>query len=152
MKTWQEFIMESRPCYWHEDLMCKNGRYCMGCEYQPPDEEKENGLKPPVELVDSFVCPSCGKEPYSGERCIFCGQRFLLKKWTEAEGDFPKLEGATREGEKVICDRCGTDLSVEGTATFVSHFDGIDTFGYTFSCNTCGKQVRIIRKRKEGLL
>lgn len=149
MIPWSDFTLHL-PCHWDKSRKCDNNMCCTVCEHQPPDDEKENGLKPPVELVDPYTCPSCGEPPYDDERCIFCGQRFLPRK--EPEPDLPMLEGASRVGDRIICDHCGADLTGLEGAQFVSHFDGKEIYGYTFSCKTCGGMVRLIHKRKEGWL
>lgn len=77
-------------CHWNSNLPCDHGRMCRACPHQPADDDKPNGKKPPVRLswIPSFngmtdcmdtepQCPSCGAMPYSTERCIFCGQKFL---------------------------------------------------------------------------
>lgn len=82
--------MLSVVCHWNKARKCDNGLMCCGCQYQPPDDEKPNGRKPLVKLrwvpqfngmTDGFQpapeCPACGEMPYSTERCVFCGQRFL---------------------------------------------------------------------------
>lgn len=45
----------------------------------PPDEEKVNGLKPPLPYSYPY-CPSCGEPTYSSERCVFCGQRLIREE------------------------------------------------------------------------
>lgn len=63
----------------------QNGNYCNGCDMQPADDEKPNGRKSPIKIAWEKdydggtypVCPACREMPYSTERCIFCGQRFI---------------------------------------------------------------------------
>lgn len=82
--------MNDYPCHWDKATECDHGLFCNACPRQPPDDEKPNGKKPPVKLhwvpsfngmTDSFQpapeCPACGEMPYSTERCIFCGQKFI---------------------------------------------------------------------------
>ena len=79
-------------CHWDKDFRCGVGRMCRGCEHQPEDDDKPNGKMPPVKLLwvptlnaagDAFIpdgepkCPTCGEMPYSTDRCVFCGQKFL---------------------------------------------------------------------------
>ena len=79
-------------CHWNKGILCDRGLMCRGCEHQPEDDDKPNGKKPPVKLrwipsydstVDKIIPegepqgPACGQMPYSTERCIFCGQKFL---------------------------------------------------------------------------
>lgn len=77
-------------CHWNKATECDGNLFCRACNRQPPDDEKPNGKKPPVKLhwvpsfngmTDSFQpapeCPACGEMPYSTERCIFCGQKFI---------------------------------------------------------------------------
>lgn len=79
-------------CHWDRTRVCRRAFLCRTCSHQPLDEDKPNGRKPPVKLLwkdtinyfsGEFIpngepeCPSCGEMPYSTERCIFCGQKFL---------------------------------------------------------------------------
>ena len=63
-------------CYFH-DMDCYHDLpYCGNCRDNPPDEEKPNGKKPPIEFVFPY-CPSCGEPAYSSYCCVFCGQHFI---------------------------------------------------------------------------
>lgn len=77
-------------CHWDAARKCDHNLCCNACPHQPADDDKPNGKKPPVRLCwvpsfngmnDSYYaapqCPACGEMPYSTERCIFCGQKFL---------------------------------------------------------------------------
>ena len=72
-------------CHWDKGLVCKKEFYCDTCEHQPAADDKENGKAEPVHIrwAEDYwsgrypECPSCGNMPYSLERCVFCGQRFL---------------------------------------------------------------------------
>ena len=88
-------ITRTFRCHWDADRKCDHNLYCNACPHQPSDDDKPNGKKPPVKLrwipsyngmSDSFQpapeCPSCGEMPYSTERCIFCGQKFLKEETT----------------------------------------------------------------------
>ena len=82
-------------CHWNKRLVCKKGFYCDTCKHQLAADDKENGKAEPVQLrwTEDYdggrvpECPSCGNMPYSLERCIFCGQRFLpdalTKEWSK---------------------------------------------------------------------
>ena len=70
-------------CHW-KDIDCPNELRCNGCKEQPGDDEKPTGRKAPVRVgwEESYggmwpVCPSCGEMPYSTDRCVFCGQKFI---------------------------------------------------------------------------
>lgn len=132
MISWEKFTAE-QPCYWHSDQKCKNGNYCNGCDLQPPDDEKPNGRKPPIRIAwekdyDGGVypaCPACGEMPYSTERCIFCGQKFIQ--------DDKKLQDYATPPEEVRmdCVVCGGKNTMVGTrAKSNGHFHG--------RCEACG--------------
>lgn len=82
-------------CHWNKRLVCKKDFYCDTCKHQLAADDKENGKAEPVQLrwTEDYdggrvpECPSCGNMPYSLERCIFCGQRFLpdalTKEWSK---------------------------------------------------------------------
>lgn len=78
-------------CHWDKGLVCKKEFYCDTCEHQPAADDKENGKAEPVHIrwAEDYwsgrypECPSCGNMPYSLERCVFCGQRFLPDALTE---------------------------------------------------------------------
>lgn len=85
-------------CHWDESRICTGDLYCNGCEYQPADADKPNGKAAPVHIrwVKSYggtepECPVCGEMPYSLERCLFCGQRFLsdavVEEWSNRNGE-----------------------------------------------------------------
>lgn len=103
-------------CRWHDDVKCPDDRDCETCGHQPPDDEKENGKKPPVpiEWESSYeasvfpMCPACGEMPYSLERCVFCGQRFI-KDDRAREWEKPP------EVEHMYCFICGGKDTMEVT-------------------------------------
>lgn len=77
-------------CHW-KDIECKADFFCDICEHQPAPEDKPNGKRETVTLEwEPFIdyctgkvtgetpfCPSCGEMPYSTERGVFCGQKFI---------------------------------------------------------------------------
>lgn len=68
-------------CHWDERIECMKGLMCVGCENQPPNEEKKNGKNPPIDFV-GYECPACGQPTYSDTVCVFCGQK--LKRGGES--------------------------------------------------------------------
>jgi len=101
-------------CYWH-DVECKNNMNCDECDLQPPDDEKPNGKKEPVLIGWNRSyggtypeCPVCGEMPYSLDRCIFCGQRFIKDARAEEWSKPPKVE-------YMDCFLCGGKNTVEFT-------------------------------------
>lgn len=98
------------PCHWHPEMICQNGKDCGECEHQPADDDKKNGKAPPRHIVwdrgeyGTFPeCPACGEMPYSYERCIFCGQKFLPDKTAE---EMKKPAEEVRED----CPHCGAKM------------------------------------------
>lgn len=73
-----ESILNGLKCHF-KDVICNNERMCAMCINNPPDEEKLNGLKPPLPYSYPY-CPSCGEPTYSSERCVFCGQRLIREE------------------------------------------------------------------------
>lgn len=122
-------------CNWNREIVCKNGKLCNSCEHQPPDDEKENGRKPPLKIGWSEeyggvwpVCPACGEMPYSTERCVFCGQRFIQEDEQLQEYNKPMPE------ERRDCLMCGGKATVIGRrARGNGHFHG--------ECERCGARV-----------
>ncbi len=122
-------------CNWNKDIICKGRHLCQLCEHQPPDDEKPNGKNPPVKISWEASCggtwpqcPSCGEMPYSMERCVFCGQKFIqedeaLKKYSEPE-----------PVERMDCFICGGKGTMIGRrARGNGHFHG--------QCEKCGAQI-----------
>ena len=69
-------------------------------------------------------CPSCGNMPYSLERCVFCGQRFLPDALTEEWSKPP-------EEVRMDCPSCGGKSTMVGArARSNGHFHG--------QCTVCG--------------
>lgn len=124
------------PCHFKNDHICKNGFNCFGCELNPPDDEKKNGKAAPVLIgwePDYFgggmgfpMCPSCGEMPYSTERCLFCGQRFIQ--------DDEKLKAFNEPApeETMTCLICGGKVIGHRTKCN-GHFHGV--------CEKCGGRV-----------
>lgn len=119
-------------CHWNKRLVCKNGFYCDACKYQPAADDKENGKAEPVQLrwTEDYYsgrvpeCPSCGQMPYSLERCIFCGQKFLPDALTEELSKPP-------EEVRMDCPSCGGENTLVGArARSNGHFHG--------QCTACG--------------
>ena len=122
------------PCHWDKGLICERGGECFDCNRQPADEDKPNGKNNAVfigwesSMFGTFpYCPSCGEMPYSTERCIFCGQKFIPD---EAIAEYNKpLEKATRD-----CPMCGGEKTLIGTiARSNGHFHG--------KCEKCGCEI-----------
>lgn len=134
----EEFIERlSFKCYWNKDLTCKsNAHFCNICEHQPPDDEKSNGKNTPVTIeweVDFYsnskfpLCPSCGEMPYSTERCVFCGQKFIQD---DEIAEYNKPPQTVR----MDCIMCGGKNTLVGVrANCNGHFHG--------TCEKCGCRV-----------
>ena len=95
-------------------------------------DDKENGKAEAVQLrwTDDYdggrvpECPSCGQMPYSLERCIFCGQKFLPDALTEELSKPP-------EEVRMDCPSCGGENTLVGArARSNGHFHG--------RCTACG--------------
>lgn len=94
-------------CHWDKGLVCKKEFYCDTCEHQPAADDKENGKAEPVHIrwAEDYwsgrypECPSCGNMPYSLERCVFCGQRFLPDALTE---EWSKPPEEVRDRKSVV--------------------------------------------------
>ncbi len=122
------------PCHWHPEMICQNGKDCGECEHQPADDDKKNGKAPPRHIVwdrgeyGTFPeCPACGEMPYSYERCIFCGQKFLPDETAE---EMKKPAEEVRED----CPLCGGKNTMVGIrARCNGHFHG--------KCEKCGCQI-----------
>lgn len=102
-------------CHWDKGLVCKKEFYCDTCEHQPAADDKENGKAEPVHIrwAEDYwsgrypECPSCGNMPYSLERCVFCGQRFLPGALTEEWSKPP-------EEVRMDCPSCGGKSTMVG--------------------------------------
>ena len=119
-------------CHWDKGLVCKKEFYCDTCEHQPAADDKENGKAEPVHIrwAEDYwsgrypECPSCGNMPYSLERCVFCGQRFLPDALTEEWSKPP-------EEVRMDCPSCGgKSMMVGARARSNGHFHG--------QCTVCG--------------
>ena len=130
-------------CNWDKSKECKNGFHCGMCKYQPDDDDKPNGRKPPIKIryqndygMMMPYCPACGDMAYSHERCVFCGQKFITE---EAPRNKKEIIGAT-EGEDgtLTCDKCGAHEAM----TLISHTDGEKFFSYDYRCQ-CGNEIRV---------
>lgn len=120
-------------CHWDKSLTC-DGFYCDICERQPADDDKENGKAEPVHIRwtqdygGTFPeCPSCGEMPYSLERCVFCGQRFLsdvlVEEWSKPTAEV-----------RMDCPFCGWKNTMVGARTRSNgHFHG--------QCTACGCSI-----------
>lgn len=42
------------------------------------------------------------------------------------------------EDGRILCESCGNDLSVDGSARFTMHLDGATFFENRFTCTKCG--------------
>ena len=58
--------------------------------------------------------------------------------------------GIKREGDKVMCENCSADLSANGSARFVAHWDGKEEYGYVFECVKCGAKIEQVMKRTKN--
>lgn len=125
---------EYYPCYWDDKVLCRRQKDCTGCEHQPPDNEKPNGMAAPIHIHWKILydcptpfCPSCGEVPHSLERCVFCGQKFLPDKTTEEWNKPPKIV-------RMSCPMCGGKNTMVGKrAQCNGHFRGI--------CENCGCEM-----------
>lgn len=124
--------MPNMYCHWDKGLVCKKEFYCDTCEHQPAADDKENGKAEPVHIrwAEDYwsgrypECPSCGNMPYSLERCVFCGQRFLPDALTEEWSKPP-------EEVRMDCPSCGGKSTMVGArARSNGHFHG--------QCTVCG--------------
>ncbi len=119
------------PCHWNKQVLCTIKQDCNGCKYRPADEDKSNGKNDPVFIGWEITlgapfpyCPSCGEMPYSTERCVFCGQKFIQD---EAIAEYNKPP------ETVImdCPVCkGNNTMIGAQAKCNGHFHG--------KCEKCG--------------
>jgi hypothetical protein len=120
-------------CHWDKNRHC-DGFFCSACEHQPDDDDKPNGKAAPVQIrwVEDYAgiapqCPSCGKEPYSLERCVFCGQKLLPNPITEEWKKPP-------EEVRMDCICCGGHDTMVGTRARINgHFHG--------RCTQCGARM-----------
>lgn len=117
MNKIKDFIQDfHRKCTWDDNIDCPQEiPYCEGCEHQIPDDDKTNGKKMPIPIQweqdyggISPVCPACGEMPYSLERYIFCGQKFI-KDERALEWEQPQ------KIEYMDCLMCGGKGTVEYT-------------------------------------
>ena len=136
-------------CHFDAGRECKNERYCGLCEFQPDDDDKKNGKKPPVAIdwrteygMTVPYCPSCGEMAYSTERCVFCGQRLIDKR--EKAARKPRFDGVMERQEGIFCPACGGNL--EHTSKLVSHMDGLLEYGMSYQC-ACGHAWSVFFKR-----
>lgn len=58
-----------------------------------------------------------------------------------------EITGAIEKGNKVLCEKCGNDLTVEGSVEMVTHIDGIDFYSTTFKCTKCGNLIKQVCER-----
>lgn len=127
--------LPTSTCTWHDDVTCQDGWDCDTCGHQPPDDEKPNGKKLPLPIEwersygDSIfpMCPACGEMPYSMDRCVFCGQRFI-KDDRAREWEKPP------EIKTMDCIACGGKGTFEYTrARSNGHMHG--------RCKACGASI-----------
>lgn len=58
-------------------------------------------------------------------------------------------EGAKVDSdERIYCDRCNGDLSIDGAVDVISHIDMTDCAQTNYKCNYCGNVVSVIVKRE----
>lgn len=135
MSNFIDLMKFTIPCLWDEGIICARGRYCKNCKHQPPDDEKPNGKAEPVLIAweeypfdGTFpMCPACGEMPYSVDRCVFCGQRFI-KDVRAREWEKPP------EIKVMDCVRCGGKGTFEYTrARSNGHMHG--------RCKACGATI-----------
>lgn len=55
--------------------------------------------------------------------------------------------GIKRTEDGVFCEKCGNNLSNEGSTKFIAHWDGTEEYGYEFECTHCGAVISQIHKR-----
>lgn len=60
-----------------------------------------------------------------------------------------QVRGAKEENGKYYCDKCGTDLSVEGSVTFVFHGDGRNSYTNGYTCAKCENIIAITYERNK---
>lgn len=129
--TIDDIVNMESPCHWHPEIKCRNSKDCFHCEHQPTDDEKKNGKAKPMHIlwnkcaIGAFPeCPACGEMPYSYERCIFCGQKFLSDKMVE------KMKKPDEEvrGNCPVCGGKNTMVGVRARSN--GHFHGC--------CEKCG--------------
>ena len=131
MIDWKDYV---RTCVFDAEKRCEHDRYCDACPEQPAPEDKKNGRAVPLPLkwepdpmgngMGWPACPACGEMPYSTERCIFCGQRFIQDERTEAYNEPPGEE-------RRDCIMCGGKGTMIGTrARSNGHLHG--------ECEVCG--------------
>lgn len=58
-------------------------------------------------------------------------------------------KGIKREDGKVLCDKCGANLGIEGSTRFVMHWDGSKEYGYVHECVACGARIEQVFKRNK---
>lgn len=58
-------------------------------------------------------------------------------------------KGATEKEGKYFCEKCGNDLSAEGSVKFVAHADGVDFFENIYNCAKCKNVLTLRFKRKK---
>ena len=60
-----------------------------------------------------------------------------------------EIRGAIKKDDKLYCEKCGADLSQDGSAKFVAHADVIDTYRYIYNCCKCGGCITMVYERDE---
>lgn len=58
-----------------------------------------------------------------------------------------EITGAIEKNNKVLCEKCGNDLTVEGSVEMVFHQDGVDFYSTTFKCTKCGNLIKQVCER-----
>lgn len=50
----------------------------------------------------------------------------------------------------VFCEKCGNDLSKQGSATFSAHMDGKTCYTDVWTCNQCGAPISQTHERSKA--
>ena len=60
-----------------------------------------------------------------------------------------EYKGVVKKGEKILCDKCGADLTVDGSISFQAHLDGIKTYSYVYECVKCRNRIDVTLERRD---
>lgn len=52
-----------------------------------------------------------------------------------------KETGVKRTEDGIFCEKCGYNLSNDGSTKFLMHWDGVKEYGYRFQCTSCGAVI-----------
>lgn len=61
-----------------------------------------------------------------------------------------KKTGIVEYNGKPYCNKCGNDLTVDGSVTCLFHWDGIDDYGMNYVCNRCDNPITITIDRDDN--